>query len=278
MILGKLAMVIAVLLALLAGWRFSDNRSDRAEMDRLLALQTQDPSEFSALMVADLPEPARRFFMFAIAEGTPLLPVARLEMSGQFSLGTKDEPNYFDMRAEQVLAAPEGFVWKMTSETSHLGLSGSDTAHWTRFWLGGVLPVTRFGGVDDHARSAFGRYVAEAVIWTPAAVLPGPNVTWAGLDEDRAVVTIRHGELEQVVEVIVAPDGQPTHVVFQRWSDANPEKTYQFQQFGAELSDFHMSQGFRVPRHVEAGNLFGTEGYFPFYVVDVHQIDFPMPP
>ena len=70
-------------------------------------------------MVADLPEPARRYFAFAIAAGTPLYTVAQIKTEGQFSLGTKNAPNYKAMNATQALATPEGFVWKM---------SGSDSA------------------------------------------------------------------------------------------------------------------------------------------------------
>jgi hypothetical protein len=37
---------------------------------------------FDPAMVAGLPEPAQRFFKFAIAPGTPLLPVAEIDMGG----------------------------------------------------------------------------------------------------------------------------------------------------------------------------------------------------
>ncbi|MCO4321102.1 DUF6544 family protein [Aliidiomarina quisquiliarum] len=45
-------------------------------------------------MVNDLPEPAQRFFNFAIAPGTPLYTVAEIDMEGQFSLGSQEKPNY----------------------------------------------------------------------------------------------------------------------------------------------------------------------------------------
>ena len=268
-------LAVCVLLAGLAIWRMLDHRADRAEMDRLLGLQPAMPKRFQLSMIEDLPEPARRYLAYSIAEGTPLKTVAHLTMTGRFGMGEKAAPKYMEMTAEQVLAVPEGFVWKMAARTDHLGLSGSDSARWTRFWMGGLLPVARAGGDSDHARSAFGRYAAEAVIWTPAAVLPGPNVTWEAMDDDRAAVTIRQGDQVQRVEVTVAEDGRPTQVVFPRWSNANPEKTYQIQPFGGFLSDHREVQGFRVAMHVEAGNFFGTEAYFPFFIVDVDSIAFP---
>ena len=42
-----------------------DHRANGAEMDRLRGLQRADPVCFSLSMVADLPEPARRYFAFA---------------------------------------------------------------------------------------------------------------------------------------------------------------------------------------------------------------------
>lgn len=120
-------------------------------------------------MVADLPEPAQRFFNFAITPGTPLLPVCEIEMEGQFSLGTRDNPNYQTVEADQILAAPHGFVWRLHLP-GMLPVSGSDSGNWTRFRILGLIPVARMGDDPDHAQSAYARYVAESVFWTPAAV------------------------------------------------------------------------------------------------------------
>ncbi len=269
--------IIGASLAALIGWRQLDRRADRAEMGRLIALQPSEPDRFSAEMVADLPEPARRYFLFAIAEGTPLYTVARLEMEGQFGMGDKATPNYQPMQARQVLAAPEGFIWTMSGGAGAMRMSGSDSGTWTRFWLFGIAPVARAGGTPDHIRSAFGRYASEAIFWTPAAVLPGPNVTWEPVAEDVARMTMRRGGLAQSVDVTVDPDGRPRHVSFMRWSDANPDKVHRLQPFGGYLSEFREFGGFRLPTHVEAGNMFETEDYFPFFIANVTDITFPQP-
>ena len=270
-----IGIIVGVVFFAFACWRAYDHLADTAEMQRLRGLQPQNPRVFQEEMTADLPEPARRFFRFAIKVGTPLLPVAEIQMAGQFSLGNKDDPNYMRMRASQVLAAPEGFVWKMHARSGHIRLSGSDSGAWTRFWMGGLLPVARAGGDLDHQRSAFGRAVAEAVFWTPAAMLPSRNVVWEPVDQDTARVTVTHKEMAQSVLVSIAKDGQPTEVVFQRWSNANPQKTFRLQPFVGYLSNFQDFQGYRLPTHVEAGNHFGTEMYFPFYRVDVTEVSFP---
>ncbi len=262
---GGLALVFLLVL---------DRQADRVEWDRLRALQPADPVAFDASMVADLPEPARRYFGYTIQPGTPLWPVAVIEMTGQFSLGTKEDPRYQPMEARQILAVPEGFVWSMRT-CGGMPVSGSDSGSWTRFRVFRLIPVGRLGGDPDHTRSAFGRYTAEATIWTPAALLPRPNVNWSAVDEDTARVTIMHGELEQAVDVTVDADGRPVEVTFQRWSDANPDRVHRLQPFGAFMSDFREVGGYRLPFRVEAGNMFGTEDYFPFFLADVTDIRFP---
>lgn len=271
-----LAALLLVALALLACWRYLDHRADKAEMARLLATQPHGPEQFTASMVADLPEPARRYFSFTIAERTPLITVARIKMRGKFSLGNRQAPNYMHMQASQVLAAPHGFVWKMSGGSGAMRMSGSDSQSWTRFWLAGLAPVARLGGTLDHARSAFGRYAAEAAFWTPAALLPETGVRWEAINEESARYTMCHGDMQQTVDITVDAEGRPIRVEFQRWSNANPQAVHRLQPFGGFLSQFREIQGFHVPTHVEAGNFFGTEDYFPFFIIDVTELSFPI--
>ena len=103
-------------------------------------------------------------------------------------------------------------------------------------------------------------------------------MTWEGLGPDTARVTVTRGALSRAVDVEVAPDGRPITVHFQRWSDANPERRYRLQPFGGVLSDFREVAGFRIPFTVEAGSMFGTEAYFPFFRARIAEVRFPPPP
>lgn len=239
--------IAAIVLAALSVRRLLDHKADRIEFERLSAFQPIDPPIFTKKLVADLPDAARRYFEFAINEGTPLYTVAVIEMEGTFGLGNQDEPNYLTMSAKQVLAAPEGFIWKMSGGSRFMTISGSDSAAWTRFWLAGLVPVARAGGTPDHTRSGFARYVSESVFWTPAALLPRPGVDWVALDTSTARVTIEHNGKTQSVDVTVDADGRPTQVVLQRWSNANSDREYRLQPFGGYLSEFRDFEGFRLP-------------------------------
>lgn len=268
-----LTLLVLLLISLLI-LRLLDWRADQSQWIQLSSIQPVNPERYDSSMVADLPEPARRYFNFAIASGTPLYAVAEIDMGGQFSLGSQEEPDYQPMLAYQILAAPHGFVWRLHLP-GIIPVSGSDSGRWTRFRILGCIPVARMGGDSDHTRSAYGRYVAEAVFWTPAAILPRAGVKWERIDEHTARVTITHGKLSQAVDVTVNIKGQPVEVSFMRWSNANPEKTHRLQPFGGTLSDFRVVQGFKLPFRVVAGNMFGTNEYFPFFKVEVKAIRFP---
>jgi hypothetical protein len=270
---------MAMVLIALGAWRWTDKKADHEVWESLAAHQPPAPATFDPAMVFALPAPAQRFFRFTIAAGTRLYTVAEISMQGEFSLGSKAEPNYMPMQAKQILAAPYGFIWKVKAGDA-VWFTGSDGANdgasWSRFWLFGLAPVARAGNNEDHARAAFGRYVAEAVFWTPAALLPGDNVRWEPIDDSTARVVVTHRGLEQAVDVSVESDGRPSKVVFQRWSNANPAKVFQLQPFGGYLSDYKDFGGFRLPTRVEAGNFFATDDYFAFFKATVTSVLFPV--
>lgn len=157
--------------ATLAAWQLAARSADEARAReawaQLAATTGAAPGRFDPAMVADLPEPARRFFLFAIEPGTRLATVVQITMDGQLSLGTSEKPNYQPMHAEQLLAAPHGLVWRVRTGSGPMRAEGSDgmvaDRSWTRFRLLALVPVVRAGGDADHLRSSFGRVVAEAV-------------------------------------------------------------------------------------------------------------------
>lgn len=274
-----------LLVALIAGLvlrRRLDLRDDRRISAALAATRASAPACFDPRQVTGLPEPARRYFRFVMATGTPLHSVAEIEMTGRFSLGTRERPNWLSMSARQTLAGPRGLVWRMSARRGWLCVSGSDALadgiSWTRFWLGGVAPMARLGGTLDHRRSAFGRAVAEAVFWAPATLLPGPGIVWSQMGPGMARVSVSRDGMEQTVDITVAADGRPTQVAFLRWSNANAAKAFRLQPFGGVLSEFREFGGFHLPTHVEAGNQFGTPACFPFYVAEVERITFSPAP
>jgi len=266
---------LALCLLSLIVWRFSDTLAEKRVWNDLLRRAGSVGPAFELSALDGLPEPAQRYFRYAIAPGTSLVSAVEIKMAGQLGLGTKEEPKYRPMTALQVLAPPEGLVWRL-----HAGpISGSDGAtadtSWTRFWLFHLIPIVRVSGNPDHRRSAFGRVISEGAFWVPASLLPSDTVSWAIVNDNTARATVTYGNYSQAIDVTVEADGQPSRVIIQRWSNENADKVFREQPFGGYLSDFQEINGYRLPMQVEGGNLIGTRDYFPFYKARVQTIRFP---
>ncbi len=269
------AIALAATAVSLQVMRAGDRRSDERLTDLLRRSSATSLPTFDPATVADLPPPARRYFLFAIRPGTPLKPVADLEMTGELSLGTKEKPNYLPMTGRQVLRL-DGFVWRVRAGGPAMWFSGADGyaqgEGWTRFWLYDAFPIVRAGGGDDFTRSAAGRAVAESLFWAPAALLPSARVRWEAVDADTARAVVTLDGHEHRVELTVDDDGRPRSVRLMRWSRENPEKTWRLQPFGGTIGAITEVDGYRVAQAVDGGNGFGTPDYFPFYRARVTRI------
>lgn len=264
--------VVTLPIVVLLGLRWMDAHRDKTTWRDLTIKAGGSTGRYDPHIVRDLPEPAQRYFNYSIAAGAPLVPAVELVMRGELGLGSIEHPRYAPMRARQILAPPHGLVWRVRAGS----IGGSDGAidrrSWTRFWLFGFIPIVRVGGDEDHYRSAFGRVIAEGAFWTPAMLLPGNHVRWEAVDENTARATVARGSFDQVVDLTVAADGQPQHVVISRWSNENAERAYRLQPFGGYLRDFREFEGYRLPTVVEGGNHFGTDRYFPFFKAKVTEL------
>lgn len=277
-LLALLALLLLFVLIMQA-WRLSESKSISDKWDELRASSPKATRIFDPVMVQHLPEPARRYFLFTIAPGTPLQSVSEIRMAGEIGLGNQENPNYQPMQARQILAPPHGFIWRLDAGSGVMKISGSDGMFqgqsWTRFWFNWTVPVVRSGGDENHLRASFGRVVAEAVFWSPASLLPGDGVRWEkGNGPGRAKATVTQGSLTQLLEIEVGEDGRPKWVMLPRWSNANPEKTWRLQPFGGTLDDFRSFGGYTLPTKVDGGNHFGTKDYFPFFQVRIEEIRF----
>ena len=270
------AVAALATLAVLQALRLSDQAAATRAWQRLAGAPQPGAARFDPSMLAGLPEPARRFFAYAIRPGAKLATTVEITMEGELSLGTQQDPGYQPMHARQLLAAPRGFVWQVQAGRGLMRMSGSDGMEggrsWTRFWLLGTVPVARAGDGMDHLRSSFGRAVAEAVFWSPAALLPRDGVHWEAVDADTARAVVTHEGQRQELLLHVDTTGRPLWVSMPRWTNANPEGVFRLQPFGGHLSDFREVQGYRLPFRVDGGNFFGTADYFPFYRARVREV------
>lgn len=154
-------------------------------------------------------------------------------MTGELKLGSR----WLPFRADQILSASQGFVWRAVVGERLLRFSGADVmgpdGSTMEFRLYGLVPVVRDSG-SDVARSAAGRLAAETVGWLPQALTPQSGARWRPIDDLRAVVTLEspHGPIDVEVEVDV--DGRLRSVGLQRWNGAT--KPPRAQPFGGAFS------------------------------------------
>ena len=268
-----LAAVTGIFMGLRAGAR--DDQAAQTVRAALLVQQRDSvPLSYDPALVADLPEIGQRYFASAIAPGTALHRVARLEMAGSLILNGRELP----MRADQVLAPLRGFVWRARAGSGLIRFSGSDgywngRTSWTRFRLWGVLPVARIANTEDHARAAAARMVMESV-WAPAALLPQFGAVWTQTGTDQAEVRFPGVRGVEPIELTFDAGGQVLEMNTLRWSDANPERIYRLQPFGGRTLAHATHQGFNIPTAMEIGNLYGTPEYTPFFRAHLTRVEY----
>lgn len=233
-------------------------RRDRAEaaLDRAWhALGARPPGEpFTEASVAHLPEPARRYLLHAIAPGTPVAPAMRLTQQGRIRIG-----DWRDFHAEQILAPPEGFVWRPRVAMGPLTATGADSYFEgegrVQFWMLGVLPIASAAGPDID-RAAAGRLTIES-IWAPGVLL-APGVRWEAAGPDSARFTMAVGGEPMSVTLQLAPSGALLSASILRWADLGKTGRYAPTPYGAEIEGERRFGGYTLPTPVHVGYGFGT--------------------
>lgn len=224
-----------------------------------------DMAPFDPAMVDGLPEPARRYLLWAIAPGTPPARGIELEMHGTIRLAPDRDP--LPMTATQFLAPLVEFTWQARTHGGLMRIRGFD--RYTggegemRWKLFGVIPVMRASG-PDITRSAAGRLAMESVM-APWALAPGRGAAWETVDEDRALFRMRVGEEEVATTLTVAADGRPVRASAMRWrGDAGPDGPG-YLRFDVEMEGEMQAGGYRIPRRLVAGWRLGEEDGFAFF-------------
>lgn len=238
-------------------------RDDRyvASIWEMLEQEPVDSRVFTEAMIADLPDPARRYFLHAIQPGTPLATRLRWRYDAQLKPGASLPQ--MPLAAEQILVKERGFVWKARAHLGPLVVTATD--HYLdgegrmRIALFGLIPVVNATG-SDLSKSALGRLPIEGMS-LPSAFLPGPNVEIEGIDASRFTVTIRlHGETTPIT-LTVDVEGRPTEVTMLRWGNLTEDGYFQHIPYGATVSGERTFGGYTIPTQVTGGWWYGTERY-----------------
>jgi hypothetical protein len=224
---------------------------------KVLMRSLQEPpsgDSFSEAEIDGLPEAVRRYFLAAIAPGTPLAAAAVLRMRGALKLRGR----WLPFRARQVLAPHRGFVW--TARVSGL-ITGSDRyadgAGAMDWRILGIIPLVHAFG-EDISRSAAARGPAEAVL-VPTTLLPRFGVAWSATDAHH--ITARYSLDATEIELRYTLDGDARlrSVAFDRWGDPDSTGHWGWHPAGFSVTATATLGGLTIPSAGRFGWFFGID-------------------
>jgi hypothetical protein len=194
---------------------------------------------FGEKHLAQLPAVAQRFYRFAIAPSAPIRTVAEIRHAGFLGSGGRR------VKAFQILACPYGAVWRYSGQDA-FPFSGF-ASFWkagilSSFWHLGFLPAR--SSTSSTSSDPFGRMLVDALLWTPAALLPRRGIEWTEVDEVTARVTVDWERHTRTVELALEPDGQPGEILL--LSEEGQENG-----LCAKPSEFDTVEGYRLPMRAE---------------------------
>lgn len=239
--------------------RTSEDRAAE-RLEQALAAAPSSVPRFAEEHIADLPEPARRYLLHAIAPGTPLAPVVHLRMEG--AMVPTPGGAQVALTAAEVLAPRRGFVW--TAHARMAGLPVHVRDHYAegrggvRVHLLGLVPLPFSGEPSDIARSSQGRLVGEAV-WCPTALV-GPGVTWEAVDAERARFTLTVDGEAIAVTLRIDASGALREVALDRWGDVGVDR-FQPIPYGFAAEEERTFEGVTIPTRIRGGWWYGTVRY-----------------
>jgi hypothetical protein len=230
-------------------------KSDPSDLEALWDAAPATTRVFDPQHIADRPAPVQRYLLHAIAPGTPLASAVRLRMHGAIKV-----KRLRPFKAEQVIVAGRGFIWR-----ARIKLGGSAIRGFDRFvdgeggmrWkLCGTLPVSRASGADI-GRSAAGRFAAESV-WLPS-LLCDDHVAWQ-VD----AVGLAHAHLpigDTAIDLALAlSHGSLQSVALSRWGNPGGG-AFREVAFGAQVDQEATFGGYTIPARLRAGWHFGSERF-----------------
>jgi hypothetical protein len=214
---------------------------------------------FDPTMVAQLPEPARRYLRHAIRPGAVLARSVVLQMRGRIALtfGADKTP----LRARQLLAA-QGLIWQASVGAGARRISGhdlfADGEGSMRWFMWGIVPIVQASG-PDLSRSAAGRVALEVALWLPSALLPQAGARWEAVEGGRARVHLSVDGERLAPVLTIADDGRLTRIEMQRWDTDGLSGTPAYVPWvGDSLGEETTFDGYTIATHVRATAKAGT--------------------
>lgn len=218
-------------------------RLERRFAREMAALVAVPPTGVAPRASIDLPPPVARYRELAVRNRAPVASL-RLSHGGTFRMSAGASPQ--PIRGTQVFRAdPPGFCWLGTIRVAPgLWVHARDMllrAEGSMFvLLDDTVTVADARGPELDQGAAL-RLLAE-MAWYPTALFDARSVTWAAIDADHALATLRVGALAVSGTFEFGPDGLPRSMTAQRHMDKGGLRTWR-----GTYRDWRSVSGMLVP-------------------------------
>lgn len=268
-LVGSLVAIALIALLIIQ----AKNNAEIAQIWQTLEPKIPAVEPFSQDLIADQPEPVQRYFLHAIAPGTPLANAVYLTMKGTIRLAPNQD--WMPLQAEELLSTT-GFVWQANARQGIIQMQGADyytaSTGRMRFSLWGVIPVVNAQS-PDLMRSAIGRSVGE-LFWLPSALLPQRGVSWQVINDNTIQASLTLDNEPITLTFVIDSQGRLLKSSFLRWGDQTEDKQYAKIPFGGEYQAEQTFGGYTIPSQMGAGWWIGSDRYFEFFRVTLEQAVF----
>ncbi len=181
-----------------------------------------EAQRFQVEWVDELPPPARRYLLRAIAPLTVLASSVELSLEGEAR--REHGGALVPFSGVERLAPDEGFVFRGAQGEGWLGEStlldrlsaqGATGGAESRRWLFGLVPVRRYP--EQWVERILAERLAAELLWFPPALLPQRGAKWSEVDEARARVSVSVRGRPYTLELTVDEEGRPTALALERF-------------------------------------------------------------
>ncbi len=225
----------------------------------------------TAEMLANLPEPVKRYLTYTSVIGKPWTDTVHLKYAGQFRLAA-DRP-WMPMTADQVYTTnPPGFQWKAHFKMAGLPLMyGQDTYKDGQGHMFGKLAglFTIFDVHDEKLlQGTMMRYLQE-MTWFPIGYL-NDYIGWQPVDDHAADVTFTYGGKSVQARMYFDDEGRLLTFIAQRYRE------HTLDTWATPVTQYGTFGGLRVPI-AGWGVWYLPEGDLPYIKVDITEIHYNQP-
>jgi hypothetical protein len=213
--LAALATTIGLAVAY---WRWAQEIA--ADAGRLVGRAVaNDARIITDAMLADLPDPARRYLVHAGVVGSKMSRLVTLTQRGR--IRNSIEASWMAFEAEETYStSPPGFVWRAAFPATAIPIvlgrdEYLDGAGSIVMKMLAAMPVAEERG-EELAAAGLMRYLNE-MMWFPAAFL-GSNVTITAIDDASFSVSIADRGMVAEATLFIDPSGQLTNFRARRYN------------------------------------------------------------